>query len=377
MSAAAPTAPPGRGWVRRERSTLVVIGVLAVAVATLAVTLVVRTADERPRARVGDVFLAQQTDEESDTTEVLVPWARLEVAVGDPVSELPGSNDDTEALVRPPDGGSFVRVDVRTADDAAQIPLAAMSSPFVGSAEVVLTADGRDYPVTDRGLDLRASAEVTTFGGTAWVAVEGEPTDLSVAVTVDGQTQVVAGGKVEPGRAAELDDLPTPEELRDRSAARCGAPVESRTDGLTIRTMEYVRCQRKLALRVPYVDGLGWAAEGRDFLVVQVAADHRSLDFTTGSGDATTFWRIRDPELVVTLDGADSIGTADVNALDVGLFGVDDPQDPVQHVFDVPSDASADELELTLRLTAVPYDPFDTESRDVLLRWSVPSGDTA
>lgn len=195
--------------------------VLALLVLVLAVALFVAgRADARPRAAVCDVFGKEEAEDPlHDTGEVLIPWARLDVGVGAPTDELPELRGAPSTLAAP-EGGSFVRVQARVAE---QIPTFVTRQPYVTQVDLVLHADGRDHPVSSPGnLDFDPNG-TDTRGGDRWAAVEGHPKDLEVRVTVNGQTQAVdADGKVDAGGAARLDENPIADEIREVDKVACG-----------------------------------------------------------------------------------------------------------------------------------------------------------
>jgi len=189
-------AAPRPSAVRSSRWLLPCL--LAVVVLALAVALVVvRNQDGRPRADVG-ALLHQEAQEESldHSAEVVVPWAGLDIGVEGPREELPDVAG-VPANLRAPDDGSFVRVQARVAEEA---PAGDVRDPE--EVYLVLRADGRDYPLTvTGGLSLDPEAP-TEQGGELWIAVEGQPEDLEVRVSVGDERHVVrADGTVESGRS--------------------------------------------------------------------------------------------------------------------------------------------------------------------------------
>ena len=258
------------------------------------------------------------------------------------------------------------------------IPLSAVAAPYAERTAVVLRADGRDYPLSVPGGIVLDPNGPLAQGGGRWVAVDGAPTDLEVRVTVDGVTQVVdaADGSVEAGQAADLADLPSPEKLRGTGATRCGQPRRLDDTGLVVTYRPGLACRVQLALRTPYVDGIGWADPGREFLVVHVVRPRR-LSLASGSGDATRYW---DNELSFSarLGDADGLAPAvDVNTLNQGAFGLQDPDNPQQLVFDVARGEQAGDLTLDLVADARVGEPFGTDRHRARFRWTVPGGELA
>ena len=357
----------------RRRSLWPVVAALAVVVAALAATLVVLKAqDPRPRAAVGEVLDHPfQEDPLPHAGQVLLPWARVQVAAGEPRQELPevlGAPSPLQA----PDGGSFVRVDVSLEEDFA-LPLAAVATPYSQETEVVLRADGRDYPLSGRGGLVLDPGLPGPQGGSRWVAVAGEPSDLEVRVTVDGETQTVdaSDGSVDAGRAADLARLPSPDEVRASEGSPCGKPRRLDDSGLSVTYRPSLQCRVQLVLRLPYVDGLGWAEEGREFVVVHVVRPRR-VSLTTGPQDRS--W---DTDLTFTarLGESEPVGPGvGVNELNQGALAFQDPEDPQQFVFDVAQGETGD-LTFDLVGQARRGEPFVTERRPVHFRWRVDAGE--
>ncbi|MEO9322437.1 hypothetical protein ABFT23_03050 [Nocardioides sp. C4-1] len=300
------------------------------------------------------------------------------MAVGDVSTELPDVLG-ARATVQAPEGGSFVRVDLDIPDDGL-IPLAAVAAPFQQETEVVLRADGREYPLLGPGGPVLDPNGLVGQGGSRWVAVEGEPDELEVAVTVDGLTQTVdaADGSVDNGRAAELADV------RDRAGAAggagqregtpCGTPERLDDTALRVSYGRSLECRVRLALRTPYVDGLGWADEGREFVAVQLVQPVR-VQLVTGRDDAQVYWDTT-TRLDVRLGDAAPLGPeVAVNSLDRGLLAFADPSDPGQLVFDVPADEPLGDLVATLTADATLGEPFPTERRSAVFRWIVAGED--
>lgn len=356
-----------------RRSLWPVVAVLAVVVVALAVALVViRSQDGRPRAAVGQVF-ADPSDSESlpHLGEVLLPWARTEVGAGDVREELPDL-EGAEPNVRAPDGGSFVRVEMDLANDYP-VPYAAVGLPFAAQIDVVLHADGRDYPVPEVAIDPDQSVDQ---GGSRWVAVDGEPGDLEVRVTVDGVTQVVdaSDGSVDAGQAADLARLAADDVLAPAPSTRCGAPRRLDTTNIYPSYRPDLTCKVGPVLRMPYVDGLGWAEPGREFVVLQVVRP-RELQLASGRGTDKEFW-ISDVDVTVRLGGADPVAPP-VRANHLGTGSIVDPEDPDQEVFDVAAGEPLGDLTVEVVAAARIGEPFVTARRDVTFRWTIAGGELA
>lgn len=342
---------------------------LAVGMATMS-----EGGETRPRAEVGDVLDHPFADEdEGETATVLLPWQRVDVSVGPVRTELPeiaGGPADVAA----PEGGRFVRVDVRPMTDV-QPSYFATAIPRRSSAELVLTADGRDHPLDSAaGLTLDPGDAASLRGGTRWVAVEGHPSDLELRVITDGQEQSVRpDGSVTHGRAADLEDVPTVDELRPAEQQDCG-PAE-RVDETDLR-VEGVGCSVTLAARTPFVDGPGWAESGHDYLVVHIARDQY---FDIDGPDEGRGLTARDPRLDARLGTTRPVsGPVDVNEINRGTLAITSVDDPQQFVFEIPSGEPPGDLTVSLDIETRPRDPFATEdAEEVRLEWTVPAGDLA
>lgn len=361
----------------RKRSLWPLVALLTVVVVGLAVALIVvrGTADDRPRAAVGQVFSAPFAEDDlPHYGEVLLPWARTKTGAGAAREELPDLLG-AKANVRAPEGGRFVRVEVKLEKDYI-IPLSAVGRPYTQKTEVVLRADGRDYPVSGRdGLVLDPNGPLQQGGG-VWVAVEGDPKDLEVRVTTDGVSQVLdaSDGSVEAGRAADLAEIPSQDELREMKGASCGTPTRLDDSGLRVDYRPSLKCRVQLALHTPYVDGLGWSDEGREFLVVHVVRPRR-LSLISGRGDAATYWDA-ELEFSALLGDAEPLGPAmDVNDLNSGPLSISDPDDPEQLVFDVAQGEPMPDLTFDYQGQATTGGPFTVERRPIHFHWTLPGGD--
>lgn len=358
----------------RQRTMWSVAAILAAVVAVLAVTLgVLRAQDGRPRADAGDVFDAGYQEEPVALRgQVLLPWGRVQVGADDPRAELPDILG-AAPTVRAPEGGSFIRVEVELEDDYA-IPLATVRPDYTQETDVVLRAGDRDYPLmVPGGLVLGPDEPYFEAGGDFWVAVEGEPTDLEVRVTVDGVTQVVdaSDGSVDAGRAADLADLPAPDRLRQSTVTPCGKPQRLDDSGIIVTYRPQLECRVNFALRTPYVDGIGWAASGREFLVVQVVRPSR-LSLASVAGPS---WEGR-PRFSARLGDADPVvPPATVSSLHQDGLTFQDPDDPDQLVFAVGKGEPLGDLDLALVVEATRGAPFVKERRELRFHWTIPGGE--
>jgi hypothetical protein len=236
--------------------------------------------------------------------------------------------------VQEPDDGTFVPVQV-VADRDRLIPVYVDSPGFEGRAELTLLDGGRRYPITHVPGGFRLDpATADNKGPQRYLAVEGSPDDWSLEVEYDGVTWVVdlSDGSTEPGPQDRLLDMPTLDEQQEQRALRCGTPVWTRGYRPEERYNNPV-CRVIHQQRVPYVDGLGWAEPGREFLVVHVQS--REPGHATGPGGA--HYLVRSPDLSYRLDGQEPLAVAEVNELG-GPGALQQFYDPDQAIFDVAVD---------------------------------------
>lgn len=327
--------------------------------------------DSRPQASPGDVFSSTFAEEPlPDQVRLELPWRHLDVAVGAAQPELPGISG-TPADVAPPEGGSFVRVDLTSPTD--QVPFVGIRRPLATQVEVSVRADGVDHPLSERPGGFRLDPETawSNATGTRWVAVDGAPTDVELVVTVDGQEQVVGtDGAADLGRAAQLADLPATTSLQDEPEIDCGP--SRRADSSDLELEDYSRdtaCTVTRVLRVPYVDGLGWAPRGREYVAVLLTLDRTVQVEQTGDDS----WSSATTLSARLGDEAPLAGPVDVNDLNSGTLAIQDPDDPQMFVFEVDEGTSPD-LEAALDIEAVPSDPFATGRETLRLVWDIEGG---
>lgn len=343
------------------------------AVLALTLSLAVATMDEgddpRPRAVAGDVLDPPYSHDPLPVSgRVVLPWQHVDVAIGAPQEQLPDIGGDP-ADVGPPEDGGFVRVDARPALDG-QIPLVATTRPLQSEVELVLRADGVEYPLSGKGgLELDPNDPSSGAGGTRWVAVPGEPTDLEVAVLVEGQEQTVrADGTVTARRAADLKELPRGS-AASKEPIRCGTLRREDDSPLRVDPEREPDCRLTSVLRTPFVDGIGWAPAGREYLAVAVSHDE---DFRV-EGPGGSRWE-ETHRLGASLEGTGPLdGPTNLNALDRGTLAVQDPEDPDQFVFEVPAEGPDRDLTVDLTVEARPQDPFVSDRERMKLAWTIPA----
>lgn len=355
----------------RVVATLGIGTVIALALA-LAITTMSEGSDPRPVAAIGSVHdLPFAEDDLPHPGVVSLPWQRIEVAVGDPQGQLPPIHGEA-ADIAPPEGGSFVRVDARSVADS-QLAFAAIDRPLQVDVEIVLRADGAEYPLSGPGgLDFDPNDTFLPATGGRWVAVPGHPSDLEVAVLVDDQEQTVQqDGSVDHGRATGLTDL-EPLTLTNQQDERACDTVR-RTDHSELRLPDYrdePACTIKAVFRTPYADGIGWARDDHEYLVV-VATHEDVLSVDHPDGER---WRATNT-FTGRIDGAEPVvEPVDINAVNTGTLALQDPDDPRMLVFEVPESGSTGDLTLALDVDARSDDAFGSSSREQMhLEWTVPA----
>lgn len=164
---------------------------------------------------------------------------------------------------------------------------------------LVVDADGRRTEIPDVG-------RLAGIGDPdhVYVGVPRDAQDLTLEVSYDGVTQTVdlATGVVESGRAAGLYDVPLSAE-RSIGDGSGDCPYPHREQGLDVSFF----CGVLDSWQVPYVDGLGWAGEGRAWLVADASGDLNDLWWVVG--DDFTDYRTRRVSWEVVADGSRPVGT--------------------------------------------------------------------
>lgn len=333
-----------------------------------AVTALKEEAAELPTATPGQVVDARSGEDPlPHPARVRLPWQQVDLAVGTPQPRLPDLGT-APADLRPPVGGSFVRVDSTSTPDP--LPFVGVSRPLKTTVEVVLRADGQEYPVSGPGgLRYDPNTPWTTQTRTRWVAVDGTPEDVELAVVVDGREQTVrSDGSVDLGQAAGLAALPDLKELSRQVELSCGEARRTDRSELELeKNTEDPTCRVKRTVRTPFVDGLGWAQEGNEFLTVVVALD-RTVRLER-SEDHRWLPRLRTH---ARLGGADpAAGPIDVNALNSGTLVLQDRDQPDMFVFEV-GEGSSPDLDLQVDIDAQSTDPFTRRSDRLRFEWTIP-----
>lgn len=293
---------------------------LLVAGTALAVLLLQR--DERTTARVGHVVDARLDLEEDPVrlgaASVALPGGDLEVAVAARTDVLDA--DAEQQAVPPPDGGAFLPVAWRwttTSDrwDLAAPPGAPPSVVAEPAPEVTLTLvqDGIRYPLRAPAPSQASAEEEDRWFPVAVAASD----DVALVVGFDGEEQVLevgADGPVagDPGRLAAYDGYERAPERSDEVTAMVppdlggGLATTYAGDGTPDSPGDGVLVVRTASAE-PYVTGLGWAPEGRTWLVLPLAVDFfGALRSTDGLAGVPNDWDLysASPDVRVGADGA-------------------------------------------------------------------------
>lgn len=265
------------------------------------------------------------------STEVRVPWGRLQVTISEPIEE---TSDGKLAGA----GSSLIGVQVSLggAEDllvADRLPGADYADPTF-----TLVADEKEYVL--EGLSgWIADGEIAQVARRQYVAVAGLPERVSLRVGYDGVDQVVDGltGDLDRDLAESLYALdfaggPQP----------CGDPLWS-PDAGDVGDVVTSCAVLSSALR-PYVAGLGWADEGKRWMLVTVLtgapAEFTGPDgtYTVEESESTFFLDAQGPEETFALNDALPDGAAE---------GESDPQ---VAVFEVAEDRATGQFEVRTQL---------------------------
>lgn len=266
--------PKGRAWSRRR------VVVLAVVLVVLGAAAAGGTVWWRDRDRVDEGVVREHVevyDNESYDAEVMLPAGRsvrVRVAVGYDRAEFAW-----DGPVRPPRGGRYVEVTwSELAPEAARAlqPAVPMTKD---PARLELRTAGRTFALGTSNPKEPAPAAEKSPGPqrAAVVALEGASSQLFLDVVFAGRRQSVdvVTGRREMGSFAGLYDPSrvTRESWLDSSR-------KSGVDGVRL-----YHGADLTATREPYVQGLGWAREGREWLVVG-RAGLRASSVSSNDGQA-------------------------------------------------------------------------------------------
>lgn len=266
------------------------------------------------------------------STDVRVPWGRLQVTITEPVDSVEGD----AGMLR----GSFigVQVELRDTEDAVPVdrtPDASFEDPVFG-----IEADGEawELPALSGWVD---GVEVEPGARRQYVAVPDDAEEVIVTMDYDGVTQTIdaATADVGIGEAAPLYDAPFP-----APGGPCGDQLWS--TGATAIDGEGSSCFVLGSATRPYVAGLGWAPEGSRWLVVTVVPG-MPTGFETRRGTVEV-----EPSDVATsyvLGFAEPVEVWAANDLLTDPTQAD-PRDPQVVVFEVPEDREPGQLDIRSRL---------------------------
>jgi len=266
------------------------------------------------------------------TAEVRVPWGSLQVTVSEPIEE---TGDGKQA------GHDASLVGVQVALDgpedllvADRLPDGAMQDPTF-----TLVADEEEYLL--EGLTgWVGDNEIAQVARRQYVAVKGEPAEISLRMGYDGVDQVVDGltGDVDRDAAEPLYELGFAS-----GAQPCGDPLWS--PGASDVGENVTTCVVTSSAQRPYVAGLGWAPEGKNWMVVMVLTG-APTEFEGPDGT----YEVEDSTSTYLLDGqAPEESFALNDALPAGA--VEDTNDPQVVIFEVDPERPTGQFEVRTRLT--------------------------
>ncbi|MBB2894524.1 hypothetical protein [Flexivirga oryzae] len=206
------------------------------------------------RAHVGQRFGASgYVYGDRHTVDIRVPSGLVQVEVTGPAGEAsvgsPGSRE-----VRAPLGGRFVEVEWDSGSNASAQTVGAVDIGGNHPVTLTLVAGGHRYRLDT----FRTDALVD---GSAVIAVDGDGDDLRIEATYAGVTQSVdpTTGTRRAGRADLLYNSGGWSPV-----VGDGAPSAKPRAKLQWQTSD----NGGSAIRLAYVDGLGWAPKGSDWVVV-------------------------------------------------------------------------------------------------------------
>ncbi|MBB2894517.1 hypothetical protein, partial [Flexivirga oryzae] len=285
-----------RWW--RRRSVIAVALLLVVAVA-LSALLLGRHEDDRGRMAVGDSLqgdysLSDATYEHDLSFQLPGSVLSVSVAVGQRAS-----SDETGGSVeaKAPRDGQLVHVTwsaTRSSSDGA---------PDTGDHASRLAVRSKTTSVVvDRA--VKAPAQGSSTAGDddrnqALVAVPGDAADVQLTVTFEGRTQSVSlvSGERRLGAFASL--------YRPRPASAQVSQTQDQPADERSGYWWFCTAEARLMTRAPYVDGLGWAPAGREWVVVTGAGVHvaDTPAVRRADGRVAEYELDGTPKVAVTIDG--------------------------------------------------------------------------
>ena len=266
------------------------------------------------------------------STDVRVPWGRLQVTMTEPVDSVAGEDGTLE--------GSFIGIQVELRDTEDAVPLdrtpdASFEDPVFG-----LVADGEawELPALSGWVD---GVQVEPGARRQYVAVPQDAEEVTLTMTYDGVTQTIdaATADVTVGDAAPLYDAPFP-----APGGPCGDQLWS--TGASAIDGAGSTCFVLASATRPYVAGLGWASEGSRWLVVTVVPgpptgfENRRGTFEAEASDVETTYALGFEEPVEVYAANDLLpDTVEP-----------DPLDPQVVVFEVPEDRQPGQMDIRTSL---------------------------
>ena len=319
---------------------------LTVAAALLAVGALAGCTDDSAAGGAADEPVPGRlsSDVTGDEVFVLVPAGRLDLTIGAPIEgSIDGDLAADDETHDAPDGGSFVPV-AWSHDPFALEDQAALMSTAPKPSEVTLVVDGERHALGSPYEVVSDQAVADNPVGVFYVPVDSvpEPSEITVEVAYDGQTQTVtAAGERDAGVAAPLYDESTP------ALAACPVRDESDPEGFAFR----LRCHLGPGQAVPYLPDRGWAEDGRAFVVVGYELRLDDVTYSDGRGEAD--YDVVRTTAALTLDGDEPLGSmpelgdAENEEGDVSDFVVfDSALDAERSLrFDLTYDLSVDDLD--------------------------------
>lgn len=261
---------------------------------------------------------------------VNVPYGAMTFTVTEPLEELPLGVDD-ELLAT---SAHWVGVSWATVPTNVSKTQQSLGLDFARPAKVVLVADDDRYDLlADRSEQL--NSQKPPLNKAVFVSVPKAPTEVVVEVIYDGVTQKFTPGirNLNTGKASSLYAAPT----WTISAPECdekwtiSAPGFQFYDGDNV-----VTCRIVGATSVAYLEGKGWAEEGRSWLIVPILTN--ALDpFATWPAletDPSEIYPLKLRATTVEINGEAPVSVLSYyqdapDQLREGLTGA-------QYVFDVP-----------------------------------------
>ncbi len=266
------------------------------------------------------------------STEVRVPWGRLQVTVSEPLERT----SDGKLAGK---GSSLIGVQVALGGSedlfvADHLPGASLIDPIF-----TLVADEKEYVL--EGLAGWVSGdEIAQVARRQYVAVKGAPQAISLRVSYDGVDQTV------DALTADLDrDAAEPLYSLDFAGGPqpCGDPLWS-TGAADVGESVTACVVTSSAVR-PYVAGLGWAPEDKRWMVVTILSG-APAEFAGPEGT----YDVAEAKSTYLLD---SEAPKAVFALNDTLpnGATEDKNDPDVAIFEVPDDRETGQFEIRTKLT--------------------------